>query len=253
MPSAREIYIEAIEEKLDLGEWYNATWPIGADVEIGMVVAVDGDLIVRGRLSDPDRGVAFTVDDSDQRPDSYQYASEGGVDVVAKAAGEDSGTFKWIGKASAGVKLTFTSENAVAIRATNVVRRGITNERQLARAIISAWHDGRRMDTGDVIITELLQTDSGFAAVSSARGAEIEVTAKADIGTGPISLGSLDGELHIAGQSKTQFAEDVPKGFAIAYRALEVDEVGLFRRHPAIFRRGILPERDYLALRDRSD
>jgi hypothetical protein len=237
MRSARAIYEYAVEQQLDLGSFYHAVWRVGEDYDVGdLAREARGSVIVGGKLSDRDRRIHFEVGELDRRPDGYSYATADAVSVSSKLKGQSDASFSWLSKAEAGIKVQFHKANAIALRATDVTTRRVKSERELVREMELAWYDSRRIDTGDIVITEVLRATSGLVAVSGSDEASIEVAASVSVGSGTASLGDVSGLVRTAGESKTDFSVTVPNGFTVAYRALEVDERGIFFRRPELDR-----------------
>jgi hypothetical protein len=227
--SAKRLYVDAVSNELDLGGRWIANWPPGIEVRLGMVGEIeDNGFVQEGHLSDGDRAVPFETDDTSDRPDGYDFATRGAVKVFAKAKGETSDIIPHVPKLSAGFKIQFEKENAVAVRFDNVVQRRIKSEKALAKEIIAAWHDGERMEMGDIVIVAVLDTASGIAATSASKSAEVEAAVSAEIGTGPISLGDITGEVNIAYKSGTDFETTMGSGNVFAYRAVKLTRDGVF-------------------------
>jgi len=227
--SAKNLYIDAISDKLGLGGRWIANWPPGMPIALGAVGDIEGGgFVQRGHLADPDRAVPFAEDHVEDRPDGYDWATHGAVQVLAKAEGETSRAIPHVPKASAGIKIEFSRKNAVAIRFDEVTQKRVRSEKQLGKDLIAAWNDSNRMQIGDVVIVALLDTKGGIAATSASDSAQVQATLGADIGSGPIDLGKVKGELAITHESGTDFATTMPRGNVFAYRAVRLTRGGVF-------------------------
>jgi hypothetical protein len=225
--SAKSLYINAVSDELDLGGRWIANWPPGNEVAIGMVGDIeDGGFVQRGHLSDSDRAVPFNKDDHKDRPDGYDWASHGAVEVFAKVKGETSKIIPHVPKASAGIKIQFSKKNSVAVRFDRVMQTRIKSEKQLAKDLIAAWNDNQRMQLGDVVVVAVMDSKSGIAATSASESAEVQATVSANIGSGAIDLGKVKGELGITHESGTDLAMTMPAGNAFAYRAVKLTRGG---------------------------
>jgi hypothetical protein len=220
MASAKDVYVNAIEGRLDLGEGWHAVWLPGARIEVGMVGRLVDDVFnVYGRLSDSDRGIHFDVDSQPQHS-HLSYATQGGVDIVAKAQGSTNAAFKHIAAADAGVKFAFKQEKAVAVAFHELVEKHVASYRQLERDVVAAADDReKRMEYGDIVITHVIHAASGVALMAERSGSEVELKADVNLGDGPIDVGKVGGKLSIVTEEAMVFAATMPDGVTVAYRA----------------------------------
>ena len=191
---------------------------------------VDDVFNVYGRLSDPDRGIHFELDDLPQGG-GLSYATQGGVDITAKAKGSTNAAFKHVAEAEAGVKFAFKREKAVAVAFQGLSQRHFKSERQVEREVVRAADDPeKRMDFNDVVITHVLRAESGLALMAERSGSEVELKVDVDLGNGPIDVGQVGGSVSIVTQESMVFAASMPNEAIVAFRAVVVTREGFASR-----------------------
>jgi hypothetical protein len=236
--SAHDDYVDVLRDQLGIKSWIPA-WRPGADIRLGAVGRIeDGEFVRAYDLED--RGLdrdLLTPDEPDKDPDDYHGSSHNAVSVDIKASGKSDAAFQGVGKASIGVKLSFSRESAVAMVYRDVVEQRYTDERSIGDAMVESWSGGPlpKMKLGDFAITQIMVAGWGFVfgAKSSNTSVLMEFSANAKIPDGA-DLGQLKGRFAIVSEHETEFRAYSPggrRGVVIGYRGLLLTQEGWFVVH----------------------
>lgn len=167
-----------------LGYW--ATWLPGNPLELGQCGPI------RHRVFDPQDSLAnFKIEFETEKggePSNIQYVSEGGVSYTVQAAA-DNQRIPEIPQGKAGIKLRFSRDNAIVFVATQARHHRIAGTNRLAKTIYD------RISVGEfppqyAVVTEVVVADSGTIVISSGSGAELAMSAEADLTAGLLDLAS---------------------------------------------------------------
>jgi hypothetical protein len=244
--NARDTYFDALEDKLGLGRKWHANWLPGSAIEVGMVGSLDdGQFTHTANLKA--RGIDLEAEKDQQSGGDLSYASSGSVEFQAGVQGESEIDFAGLADGEAGVKVSFSRENAVAVSFLGTRGEGARDERKLAEDIVAAFRKDRSFEVGECVVCRVLHADSGFALVSAGSTAEVAMKANVKIGKGPIDIGSVKGALDLKSQSEMSFAATMPAGAIAAYRVLRLDDVGIFVLTPKVRAALVAEPPDYLA------
>lgn len=223
--SEKDAYLDAIREHLDLAD-HRPMWPLGQDVEVGTIGTFESDAFrPNGHLQDFE---TFELDRPDERPDGLTYGSKNGLDFQVEIGGATGAILKPLTDVELALRLTFRSENQVALRAVGVRFARVRNEREFGRRIINAFWN-RHVAVGDYFVSGVMVADSGAVAVAAERGATLELTGRGDVTpAADIGLANLKASISIAGTSKTSLAVPMTEGFVVAFRVLKLAKEGIF-------------------------
>ncbi len=140
MTSVAQQYTSEIKRALH----YNAIWLPSDKLELGVIGEVQDGIFVPQDHIRQVLGIHLHADASpSQSNNSLTYQSQAGVTLEAKASGATSGAFQYIGKAQAGISVTFGSQGACVFSVPRYrVRRAanqIALKRELLKRIDNSW------------------------------------------------------------------------------------------------------------------
>jgi hypothetical protein len=207
---------------------YRATWLPDAPLALGDVGTVD-DGVFNKRTSLESLGISFDKA-PDEPSDQFNFDSAGVRSVVAKAAGEVSKVFEFVGDAKAGFRVEFESENAVVIRTKGARIHRVADIRALDDKLITVatrWDaNGNPIDSrwnrDWVVVTEVVDTDAGTVLCSTGSQSSLEVEVEGQLA--PHNL------IDVGGSFATKLARSVgiqviaSSGITPLYRARRVRE-----------------------------
>jgi hypothetical protein len=243
--SAKDVYLDGLEHKLELGKRWHATWLPDASVRVGMI----GQPTDRqfNRTADlTTRGIQAGISTEDGGS-SIAYSTSDSVDFLVGVQGKSNVNFSGLADGEAGVKVAFHRGDAVAVSFVGLSTEQVDDEKQLAEAMVDAYGDNR-LETGDCVVSRVLSAKSGFALVAADAGAEVSLKASANLGSGSVDVGSLNAAMDLKHQSKMSLAVTMPNGARPAYRMLMLDERGVFVRRPIVVAAAVATEPEYLAV-----
>jgi hypothetical protein len=244
--NARNTYLDALEDKLGLGKKWHANWLPGSTIEVGMVGSFDDGQFTQTADLEA-RGISLELGKDQDSGGNLSYASGGAVEFRAGVQGETDVKFAGLADGEAGVKVSFSRENAVAVSFLDIRGEGARDEKKLAEDMVAAFRKDRSIEIGECVVCRVLNADSGFALVSAESAAEVDMKAKAKIGSGPVDVGSLETTFDLKSQSKMSFAATMPSGAVAAYRILKLDDVGIFVLTPVVRSALVAEPPNYLA------
>lgn len=216
MPSVAEQYAREIKRGLE----YNATWLPGDELKLGHVGEVQDGIFV------PQDTIKHLLDlDLHPEPNAHEgfsltYQSHAGVSLAAKAKGETSTLFQHIGKAQAGISVTFQNQGACvfSVPRYRIQRAGsqITFRRQLLDRIDDSWQENW------AIVTEIVLAESATILVSHESSAKVEISAAADIQNPLADVGRADIGLAVAHTHGHVLSIVAEQGLTPLFRAIRV-------------------------------
>jgi len=189
-------YQKQIHKQLD----YYATWLPNAPIEVGQILRVGrNDYSYVDNLKSLD--VGFSVESGGEAK-SQNFTSRGAVQVRAKGSGEATLPDSAIGKASAGVNIRFSKEDAVLLRTNGCRVWRMANQLQVGREI-ERRYAAKEWERDLQIVVEVLRADATTVIFSSDTGSSVDIVAdgaaaiseadlaKADLGLKFLSEGQI--------------------------------------------------------------
>ena len=200
---AEKSYLEIVHAQFG----FYASWPPGSLVEVGEIgILRDGAFIHTSHLRD--HGVKFTKQTVDAP--SMRYASKGGVKFVASAKGETEKAISTIAKVDAGLKIAFTKEGALVFVLDPATDDRIKNVDAIADWLEEAYRK-KVLPRDRVVISHVRRAGGGVIAMAQEAGAEVELKAAAELGSGAVTLAKVGGKLELVTANATEFVS-VPRG-----------------------------------------
>lgn len=229
--SAQDKYFDAVERGLDLGG-YHAVWLPGKPVTLGAIGAMIGRVFdPRGHLQD---FVAVEQGDPDAGPDGLTYGDQHGIDVELQTAAGTGAITSALTDVDMSVRVTFSAENQVALRAVGVTYVQVRDTRKFAAGILEAFQGGH-VEYGDTFVNGMIVAESGAVAVSGRKGATLDLTGRGDIAPGGgVGLFSLRSGISIANSTGTELNVPMTNGFVLAVRLVSLDKKGVFKVRPVV-------------------
>lgn len=165
-----------------LGYW--ATWLPGSPLELGQC----GPL--QGRVFDPQSaltnfGIELDSPTVGQLTD-IQYVTKGAVSYSLHGAA-DSERIPGIPEGKAGIKLSFSRENAIVFVAKDARHTRIADVNQLAKTLYELISVGE-FPAEFAVITEIITAGTASIMISSSDGAQLSLSADADFSAGLIDV-----------------------------------------------------------------
>lgn len=192
MANPAELYVNGIKRKL---MDYYAAWLPNDVLELGDVgVLTGGGWLQRGNLfrqetNLKDLGISFNAQ-SNKASTPINLASNSGVSISFKAAGELSSLAPSIPQAQAGVMVEFSVEGAFVFKASDSFQHTIKNIAQLQADILKAYINGEWHPEW-VVIVRLVKTPAASILISASSKSKIELAADENIKTGSVDLGNV--------------------------------------------------------------
>ncbi len=170
--------------------------------------------------------------------DDLYFRSKGRVRVRLQADGANAIPGLGIPPGRVGGRIKFTRANAAFLAAVGVKVRALRSEHKL-RAELTAKVESREFPADYVVVTDLLDAESGRVFISSARGESVMLHAKAAVGAAPLQLASLGGRLDMAADSEAMMSFDGTQGMTPLFKIMGFS-VGSALRHlrRTVFSRG---------------
>jgi len=187
-------YTREIFEQLN----YNATWLPTVQLMPGDVCSLRGNEIQRvAHLSEFD--IPFVVEDGPV-PTDFNYQSAGGVSIQFKLKGDPPPTGSLLEVGDAGISMSFSRSQAVVLRLAKCTSKRLKSLQQVGQQII-AQHNAGTWPEGYVVVAEIVTAGAATIIISSGEKAGLDLAAKASVGTGPLTLASLDTDLQVKRES----------------------------------------------------
>lgn len=241
MVNPAEMYVNGIKRKL---MDYFAAWLPNDILELGDVGLLTGGgwfrwgTLFRRETSLKDLGISF-VERPGTASNPINLASESGVSISFKAAGESSPLAPNIPQAQAGVSVEFGAEAAFVFKATDSYQHTIDNIAKLQTDILKAYRNGE-WHSDWVVIVRLVKTPAASILISTSSKSKIELAADASIKTGSVDLGDATIGFTVKMQSGDMIsfplAKDITPLFQLAtiknsFVGLGSDQVKLLNYH----------------------
>jgi hypothetical protein len=218
--SARGVYTHELEDRYDFPGKYHPHWEPHSLLDLGDVGrSEDGDWQKTGDASTRGLGDLGTPEQGTAAPISFTAGED--IQIRASLSASTKG-FEFIGKAKAGIKITFGHTDSLVVVAPDTRYVQLPDDNDVAEQMIEAW---KRKDLkfGDQVAVGVLKTAGGMVLASEEGGASVDVTTDAEIKEGMIDIAEVKGRLSIVNKSKMAYAHPFPEGFVLARRSLKID------------------------------
>ncbi len=173
-----------------------------------------------------------------KRGNDLYFRSKGRVRVQLQADGRNAIPGLGIPPGNVGGRIKFTRANAAFLAAVGVKVRALRSEHKL-RAELTAKVEGHAFPADYVVVTDLLDAESGRVFISSAGGESVMLHGRAAVGAAPLQLASLGGRLDMATDSEAMMSFDGTQGMTPLFKIMGFS-VGSTLRHlrRTVFSRG---------------
>jgi adenosyl cobinamide kinase/adenosyl cobinamide phosphate guanylyltransferase len=191
---AEELYKRYAREIHDqLG--YGVSWAPSSLRELGEVGEIeDGVFVSAGNVSEI--GIAYQASVAPAPEADWLYQSRGSTEISLKAAGATDAAFQHVATAQAGARIAFSREYAVVLAMHEARIKTLANKMAFSEALLKKYVD-KELEPKQIVLVEVVETLSTTLLVSTARNAEAELTADADLG-GIAKIGDVSAGLGIA-------------------------------------------------------
>jgi len=188
-------YTNEILEQLN----YTATWLPTVQLVPGDVCDLRGrEIQVVSHLNEFE--IPFELEDRPVETD-INYASAGGVSIHFKASGEPPPTGSLLEVSDAGISLSFNRSQAVVLRMAKCASKRLKSLQKVGEQVLARHNAGTWPDSY-VVVTEIVSAGASTIIISSGESAGLDLKAKGGVGTGPLTLASLDAGLEVKRESK---------------------------------------------------
>ena len=218
MPKIHRTYTREVFNHLK----YRPTWLPGTPIEIGTVGALE-DGIFRPMTSLKTLGIRFTIRLDKAADGTLDFASETGVSVALKAAGELNPKFTAVAQGEAGALIEFSRAGAVVFQLRDVAFNRLEDQPELARAMLRLVTLGESSNSWErdwVVITEVVEAGSATIAIASSADSKLELKASGTVA--PASLVDASARFSVAAESQVSTKVIAQSGLTVLYRALRV-------------------------------
>lgn len=206
---------------------YRATWAPGAPIVLGQVGRIVDGMFMH--LTDLQTlGIPFETAIDAVPSDQFSFQSKGVKSIVVKAAGALDDRFQHVAEAKAGIKVSFSSGNAVVVKTADVRVNRIKNaaqlEADLLAAVLPRLEDGQMKppvwQRDWVVVTEVIDAGAATILASIDKDAALELEASAAVGP----QGLVDVDAGLAPKWSSSIGLDVVAGRGLTpfYRAVRV-------------------------------
>lgn len=188
-------YTSEILEELN----YNAAWLPTVQLKPGDVCDLHGNEIrVVSHLDE--FKISFELEDRPVATD-IEYASAGAVSIQVKLKGEPPPTGSLLDVSDAGISLLFGRSQAVVLRMAKCASKRLKSLQQVGTQVL-AQHNAGTWPEGYVVVTETVSAGGSTIIISNGENAGMDLTAKAGVGEGALTLASIDAKFHVKRESK---------------------------------------------------
>lgn len=197
MASAAELYVNGVKSKL-LN--YYAAWLPDGNYRLGDYGVLRGNLFTRlGSVADAPFNFKFS-ELADPDPSPIEIASDSGVSLAFKAAGEVNPKFSAVTEAEAGIAVEFSQQGAFIVSAPETYEPSIADVGQLQNDIVAAYKAGRWKSSWAVIVRTVRAPVATILASRSSQG-KVEFSISGAVSAPTISLGDVSLGLSVKWQS----------------------------------------------------
>lgn len=174
-------YTKELKRQFD----YFATWLPSTPLALGDIGILKQNAFTKiANLSD--YGIAFEIE-KDPTPSNLEYSSKGAVSITLKASGSAAPEGSSLAKADAGVSIEFSKENAIYFKANHTTSPAIQNQIELGNQIIELYKKGE-WNKEWLVITELVNAESGTILIANSSEGKIELKANAEVEVSNLDL-----------------------------------------------------------------
>jgi hypothetical protein len=244
--NVQEIYRKGVDRHLDLPNTYLAHWAPNSPCDLGDVgqSGEDGWGVQQSAANSPlgDLGTPRTG-----TPAPFKFTDGGSIELRAALKGSTDAAFSFIGAAAAGITLKFEKASSLLVAAPDAAYSEIDDDRGIAKKMLDALQ-AEELDYGDQVIVGVYRASSFVILVSAESGATADITTNATIRQGVINVADVEGELGLVNARSVGYQTDSSRAgpIVLGHRALEIADVGIIVRRPAIVTaEQIAPEPEY--------
>jgi hypothetical protein len=200
-----------------------ATWEPGVPLRLGDYGELRGSLFDRvGNVAD-DRFRLTYATRTDETHDLVSYASRGDASIEVDAAtSADAGP---LARASAGMRVAFSRENAVVLNAAGVTYQSVEDHAQFADDLLAFWLDST-WNVRHVVITELVSSASTTVIIASEKSAAMSLVARGEVPR--IDLADARLRLAVSSQRGIGYQTVTEEGMTPLFGLSKVRPRGLF-------------------------
>ncbi|GAA2166024.1 hypothetical protein [Pedococcus bigeumensis] len=172
---------------------HHMVYPPGVPLALGDIVEKSGGIWVPIGNIAKDLGITLETTEDESAGD-WESTSERGYDIQVKLAGQPAPAFKFLADAEAGIKLTLKGENAFVLSMSKVRINRIAS-------VDAFWNEvkGKRgfwnWDLSRRIVTRVVTSEATTFLASATADTAFEMSAKADVRAGVVSVADLSTEL----------------------------------------------------------
>ena len=188
-------YTSEILEQLN----YNATWLPTVQLKPGDVCDLRGNEIQVVSHLDEFK-VVFELEDRPVATD-IEYASGGAVSIRVKLKGEPMLEGSLLDVNDAGISLSFGRSQAVVLRMAKCASKRLKSLQKVGAQVL-AQHNAGTWPEDYVVVTETVSAGASTIIISNGENAGMDLTAKADVSGGVLTLASLDARFQVKRESK---------------------------------------------------
>ncbi len=149
---------------------YHATWEPNSPLEVGDIGTVkNNQFIYESDLES--KGIDFKIRKDRTKGDMF-YASEGGVNFFAKAAGNANIIKGLLGGVEADFAIQFKRKNATYLSLGETLTHSIRDQHAVAKEIEQRYHDGK-WESNWAVVTELIEAKNGIILISGEKESSV--------------------------------------------------------------------------------
>ena len=198
---------------------YHATWEPGTPLKLGdFGVVEDGVFTYMANVGD--YGITFDVR-NDNTKNSFDYSSGNSVIVTAKLAGEIAPKGSVLKEVDAGFIVEFSKENAFLFKLNRTKAILVENKKKLGDEFIKCYKK-ENWNEKLIVITELIEAESGTILISSGNESKIELKANAGIGIPGLDIADADLQLSILNDKNVTIKIIAEQGLTPLFNAMGV-------------------------------
>jgi hypothetical protein len=165
-------------------------------------------------------GLGFDVERGG-KPADVDYSSKSGLTTTfqLKAGAQ---TIPSIPKGTAGVRLAFARQNAVAIALKGARHTRVSDVLALKRGLVDAVASRDPLPDGWFVVTEVMASDFASVVIAQARNASFAVSADADLAAGIVDLANANLSFTVAEQNEVGYRMLAQSGATPLFRGVRI-------------------------------
>jgi hypothetical protein len=202
---------------------YRATWAPDVPLKIGMIGKIDKFGVFNVFSSLVKQGIPAEIL-SDTSSAEMDYTSHESVSITTKAAGSVPVAGSVLTSADAGFVFEFKSDQGVVFQTGGHKTHQLTNLEEIEQQILLKYDDGA-WEKDLLIITQLAEADTATIIISNSSNVQLELKAKADVGTQELKLTDVSLGLTVARERGSTLKYITRNGLTPLYRVMGI-------RHP---------------------